>query len=408
MTVRLQLLVLAAACAIGSGLPAHSHADILPDGALVPILAPGATCSALNEETGLLAIGHKGQPHHLSLIQLSPNGTPGEARQVILPLPPSLQAAQCYPLGLAFHPKLPLLYVWRDVGEAAAGSAPVAAVLADFDHLVLLSPADATPVPSASFARGNDFAHGMDRGEIAIEPGGQRLYMPNLCDPALVDPAAKPPTDGSSIGFFDLDEAGQPVPIQMPLEGSLDGHGLNKFELRILPHRIHLGTYRVLPNGWGFAAPTTHSVIFSGYYGPAVWDTVNRRAALNYVYMPNMATCLIGEHPSLDVVYIARFDYELISSIRHADGYPTLLPRTRNAPGARFRSRPVAIAGKINAVIVGGIGAVHVYPVDAQGMLTGTAETVAVANPSVQTLAVSARHAKIYVPVETAPVETAP
>src|SRR5581483_7664952 len=85
---------------------------------LTPVVAPEARCVALGEAQGLLAFGHD-RPYtdaDLSLVKLDAKGTPSAAAtRWKVPTEKWQEKIPSYILSVAFHPKLPLLYVWRDV-----------------------------------------------------------------------------------------------------------------------------------------------------------------------------------------------------------------------------------------------------------------------------------------------------
>src|SRR5262249_25494873 len=87
-----------------------------------PLLAPGATCAAVGEAAGRVAVGQKvNKEARVSLYALDARGKPAGAPVVLkLPRPATLAKREAYPLSLAFPPSLPLLYVWQDV-EALKG-----------------------------------------------------------------------------------------------------------------------------------------------------------------------------------------------------------------------------------------------------------------------------------------------
>lgn len=363
---------------------------------MVFIKAPAATCSAVHDGLGLLAVGQATAQNHLSLYRLDAAGQPlaDPAARITLPKADSLANAPTQPLGLAFHPSLPLLYVWQDV-PASAAPAEKKAAGSDLDHLVILKIDVSPPVPAGTFARGPQYALGQSEGHIALTPRADRIFVPNLFTENDIKDC-----DGASIGCFDLGEDGMPIPTRVPIEGSLDGYGLNKFDLQVLPKVQFLRAYCSLPTGWGFVAPTRRAVIFSGYYGPAVWDTENRRAKLGFMQIPNVATCHIGAHPSQPVIYGARHDSYFLFMCRQADGFPTLLPQTASVLQATFQSIPVVASRPSPRLVIGGKNKVYAYPLDPDGGFTGVPQSLSVTNAAVRTLVYSEKHARIYVPVE--------
>jgi len=363
-------------------------------GKFVQIPAPNATCATVSDLHGLVVVGQKGlAKYHLSAFQLDEKGAlKGQPARTLLPRPASVKKFTNYPLGVFFHPKLPLLYVWQDIAGPKPDTPGGKAIFSAFHHLLIFRVEDGKLKSAGAFARGADFAYGQGWGLIATDPAGKRIFMPNMRDPRSGRPA---------IGYYDLDEKGMPKPVPVPIEGSLDGRGLNKFKMEIRPTRIDVGHFRNFPTGRGFLAPSAKVVVFSGVHGPAVWDTENRRASLGLVYVPGMpGDCMIAGHPKLPVVFGAGGDRDVAFRIEHADGYPTLLPQTTSVPDAKFQSAPVVMRGRENRLAIGGVGKVHVLPLDNEGRFTGPAINVAVNGGAVHAIAYSERFDRLYVAVE--------
>src|SRR5438067_1216485 len=111
---------------------------------LVPVTAPSAACLAVGEASGWLAFGHdiSYKEAQVSLVRLDAKGNPA-AYSIALKLPPlapTLVKFANYPLALAFHPKLPLLYAWQEI-NVPFGNPPAAPLpgLEQFDHLLVYS-----------------------------------------------------------------------------------------------------------------------------------------------------------------------------------------------------------------------------------------------------------------------------
>src|SRR5437763_87372 len=84
---------------------------------VVALAAPGAYCAAAGDAVGLVAVGQKaGKDAQVRLFRLEAQGkNASSVATVKLPMPAELAQRETYPLALAFHPSLPLLYVWQDV-----------------------------------------------------------------------------------------------------------------------------------------------------------------------------------------------------------------------------------------------------------------------------------------------------
>jgi hypothetical protein len=380
--------------------------------AVVQVDAAGATCAAVHDQLGILVIGQKGAgEHHLSVYQLDPSGhlSSSAPAKLRLPRPDSLGSFANYPLSLVFHPSLPLLYVWQDLVPPKAGTPEEKTVYDAFEHLLIAGVTDRALRPVGRLAVGEQFGFGQTVATIAVDPAGERLFMPNLHDLSA-------DTHGrAALGYFDLDEQGMPRPVSVPIEGSLDGYGLNKFELQMRPATLLVGSYQALPAGWGFFSTSKHVVAFGWSHGVAVWDTENRRAELSAVTLLGMAgrshpgqvyhapQCWIGGDPRLPVLYGVGYRNSNVFSIQQVDGYPTFLPQITTVAGARFSSGPLVMTGKSPRIAIGGENCVHLLALDADGRFTGEAEAIQVANPSVLAIAHSEKHDRLYVAVEKAP-----
>src|SRR5262249_45572533 len=85
---------------------------------LTTCVAPLARFAAVNDAGARLAVGHRPKtPAHLTIVKLDDQGlvAAGEPVAITLPKPPALGDRPNHVLGLASHPRFPLLYVWQDV-----------------------------------------------------------------------------------------------------------------------------------------------------------------------------------------------------------------------------------------------------------------------------------------------------
>ena len=363
------------------------------------VAAPGATCMAVQDEVGILVVGQDKQPdRHLSVFFLDAQGEirDGQPAPVLLPKPDSLKDFESYPLGLALHPTLPVLYVWQDIRGPQRGTPQEAAVFAEFDHLAVFRAGPGGLELLGAFGRGEEFAYGQTEGALTVSADGKRLFVPNLVGPK----SAQTP---GAIGYYDLDEAGSLVPVPVPIEGSLDGHGVNKFDMQIRPTWVYTGGWQPLPTGLGFVAPSRRVVVFCRDYGPCVWDTEDRREALSAVHVRGMGRCRVGGHYAAPAIYGVVYGGDRLFMMEHADGFPTLLPQLLSVPGAQFQSRPVAFKGRYHGVVVGGVNRVHVVHLDDGGRFTGAWEDVPVPQAAVRALDYSRKHDRLFVAVDKVP-----
>src|SRR4029079_6416741 len=113
---------------------------------LIKVEASLANNSAVCDGLGVIASTHdaKHAEGQVSLRKLDAAGTPGDAVLLKLPKPDGLAKYPNYATGLAFHPTLPLLYVWQDVEMPKDErkipqplSAADNAAMNEFDHLLI-------------------------------------------------------------------------------------------------------------------------------------------------------------------------------------------------------------------------------------------------------------------------------
>jgi hypothetical protein len=382
-----------ALAALSSGAQAFPSAS----GMVTRVTAPGATCMAVSDRLNMLVVGQRAATNfHLSVYWLDGKGFPSLAQpiRIGLPKPAALQACANYPLGLAFHPGQSLLYAWQDITGPAAGSPQETAAYAEFDHLLVLATTNNTLTPAAAFGRGSDFAYGQDYGRLAVPGDGARLFLPNMRDAS----------GGSAVGYYDLDAGGMPAPSPVPVQGSLDGRGVNQFDMQVRAVSARVAEYRPFPTGLGFSAPTRRTLIFSGYYGFGAWDTENRRAAFSYVSVPNMPWhTAVGGDPDVPAVFGAGLNGTAVFRVEQADGFLCSPAQTQTVAEARFQSPPLVMPGAPHRLAIGGVNALHIVPLDADFRLTGASETIPVASAAVRALAWSPRHRRLYVAVDTMP-----
>lgn len=390
-----------------------------------PIVAPGARAVAVNDALNLLAIGVSGDTGAKLLLFPLHGDQTGEPVTMDLPKDKALAAFASYPLALAFHPRLPLLYVWQDLRrpdtdddkdakdntDAANKQAEADATLvnAHFDHLLIYRIDNGRLTPLDAACRGQTFAYAQPNGALAISPDATRLFMANLSGQTDADPLDK--REQGAIGYFDLDEKGGLVPVSVPLKDSLDGQGQSRFEMQIRPTWVYTGHHRYrwvgpLPNGTGFVAPNARFLLFGTHQGLALWDTQNRGQALSEIALTVMqgnGSALVGGHPTLPVVYAATFRRDRLLRMEHIDGVPTAMPQTLLIPGAFFLSPPVVFLGPHPGLAVGAEkGQIKLIGLDAQGRLTNQIETVSLPIAAPPVMAWSAKAARLFVAVDKA------
>lgn len=383
---------------------------------LEKVLAPNARCAAVADHLKLLAIGHRAGPGpNLSLFRLGDKGIPGEkAVEVAFPVPPVLKDRPGFAVGLAFHPKYPLLYVWRNMHQLKEGKDPAEQ---EFDHLLIYNVEGPQPELLLSQCRGPQYALVAGDGAIALDRAAKRLYLPNM----LTKAQEKQPAV-SVVGYLHLDTTGLPAiddkgndvaPADAAAAKALRTTRLaavRAFQPKGTPGRIFACDaalpWNGYPAGFGFVPVSDDVVIVGSTYGPVVWDESNRRARFNSFFIHSYYGApyvdRLAAHPTLPVVYLSVLNVGWIFRMEHAEGYLTLAPQKVILTGAVLHSYPVALA-KRNQVAVGGVNHVHLVALDAKGAFKAERMDVGVQNPTTMALTYSEKFDRLYVAVEKLP-----
>lgn len=395
---------------------------------IVPILAPGATCIAQDDTHGLVVVGRRGAAEgHLFVHHLDAQGLlrPGDPDVIAMPRPDSLQEFENGPLSLVFHPKLPLLYVWQDIGKFGKASSEQRVGIDEFDHLLVYAVDGGLLRLESAYGRGPEFAHSRSLGFLATDPRGRRLFMPNLRN--TNDNLDRFQSNRACIGYYDLDEKGMPKRMRVRVEGKRDSRGLQEFEWRVRPTRTDIGQIHGYPVGLGFVAPNEDVVLVGGIMnGLAVWDTRNRRAQIAIFRIPHPdkdyveesdpgpqspvqavvgieRDNIIAPHPTLPIIYGATLGGSVLYRLEHAGGYPTMMATAISVSGARFRSAPLVTNTTNPRLVVGGENGLHVVALDDMGRFTGEADWIEATNPRIAAVAHSRKFDRLYVPLEKSP-----
>lgn len=384
------------------------------------LVVPGAWCAATGDAHAMVAVGHwvKTLDGHISLFKLDAQGNPGKPVVVKLPKPAGLAQRASYPLCLAFHPTLPLLYVWQDMTALKGDPIPPEdPAWKDFDHLLIYSIDGPTPELLVGLCRGSRFHIGALAGMICIDPVHGRFYVPNLRF------GPKNPPEGASVGWLSMAGDGLPVPgddepakaeeVDAPakalavrparaaaLRAALEaGKPVGAF--RHIPE----GTYGLnfVPTGLGFVPHSRDAFLVAGMLGVVSWDRTDRRAqSLNFLLPHFLAYYVmrITPHPVLPLFYATTAGYDSVFRVELADGLPTLMPQLAFLQGSALRTPPVIMARR-NMVAWGGAGMVYMVATDAMGRFKEEGGLrVVVDNPTVDGLAYSEKFDRLFVAVE--------
>lgn len=384
---------------------------------------PEARALAVHDELGLLVVGHREADRaRLAVFELDEQGAVRSADEpgaIELPRPEALSDYRHEPLALTFHPELPMLYVWQDIAgfddEADDFEDTRETVYEQFHHLLVFEADDEGLTLEGEYLADERLAFGQDEAALSVSRDGERLFLPNFYGRK----------DGNSrwrggIGYFDLDEHGRLEPVPIPVEDSLDGRGINEFEMKLEPTFVYIGFRRryVDNEPWRYMhrlptrpafAPTRRVVIFGTRTGIGLWDTQNRQQALSEINVAGLSggDNYVAGHPRLPLIYASAHNGHGVLRIEHVEGFPTLLPELTEvgeAESATFRSAPVVIDGEHHGLAIGSADRTHLLALDDAGRLTGDHHALDTPSPGpVRALAYSPRHDRLYVAVESLP-----
>ena len=191
--------VLAGFCAGGAEVLIEGR---MSEGRYLQLMAIGVRSLAVGDAQQKLAIAFAAErPLRACLLELNARGDLATGIQLPLPLPNVGTAAGIVgePVAVLFHPKLPLLYLWRRRGAEAAA-------IEAFEHLVVFDLTDAAkPQVVATACVGEAYQDELLPSALALDARARRLYLPNLRQ------RRDAKTFGAALGFLALDEKGLPV-----------------------------------------------------------------------------------------------------------------------------------------------------------------------------------------------------
>ncbi len=405
IVVSLPILLLAGSLGLGQAPIKLSEPKNGKIANLVPVTAPSARCVAVGETAGWLAFGHDKTyaDAHVSLVKLDAKGNPAAySIPLKLPRPAGLVKHANYPLALAFHPKLPVLYIWQDIALPYTNpEAPQPPDLKNFDHLHIYSVAKEQPELLASLCRGPEYVYGCAGGGLLADSSGSFLFVPNLKDPKN--------SGIFKFGRFSLDDAGLPKleakDAALPVPARLKRLAELNAAKPIVPHHITLTDYVTLfqmnPYGCGmsFWEAGRDVVIAGGHTGLIAWRPDNKRLTLSGLAFRHHGNQLIAGHPQLPAVYATLFNTDLITRAEQVEGYLTLVPQTYKVPEANLLSPP-AVFDKGKKLAIGGRYRIYVLNLDDKGRCLPEVAPVPLLNPAVHALVYSQRFDRLYVSVE--------
>jgi hypothetical protein len=393
---------------------------------LMLVQAPAARCALVHDGLGLLLFAHhfKYSDAQITLFRLAPEaGKPSDPLLLKLPKPPGLAKYPSYVTGLAFHPKLPLLYVWQDIEFPKTDrrvplplSASDAAAVAEFDHLLIYSVEKGELELLVGLARAPHFAYSRPAGSVAVDQAGERLYVPNV--------ATNSKNTDTTIGSFVFHADGIPVigeleETKVPLAGgkpALEGRAAHIASINmakqeskpVMPQRIApAGGYHFYPDsavgsGIGFVPVGRDMVLTGAFHSTSLisWTPENRQCRLQSYQIDSEYTYKYPTaHPNLPVVFVSDTGSGRVYRFEHADGNITLVPQRAELEMAHLSSPPVVMA-KANKVAIGGWQRLFVLSLNEKGKFTTQRQQALIGNQHVEAVAYSEKYDRLYVGVE--------
>lgn len=373
------------------------------------IAAHQSRWAALSETHRLLAFCHESSypDSRVSLVKLDAKGLPAPyLTQLKLPKPDGLVKFANYALAAAFHPRLPLLYVWQDVNlHYTNPPSNEPADLKNFDHLVIFDLAREPAEVVATLCRGKEYIYGQSGGGLAVDGDGGFLYVPNL----------RELTNAGSFRFgrFPLAADGLPEFADKDAKQPLAVRGKRLSELNaanpVSPADLTPIEYvNLFPaTGYGSAScfiPLNKDVVIAGGHGGAMaWRPQDKVATLSGLPFRHSGPALLGLHPTLPAAYATVHRHDQTNSLfrfEQVEGYLSSLPRQYLMPGGQVSGPPLVMA-KGKKLAVGGHHFVYLIDLDEGGFphLDGGIQ-MQVLNPLVRAMVYSEKFDRLYVGVE--------
>ena len=369
-------------------------------GYVAQVVVPDATCAAVSESSSMLVVGRKGSDEkNLAVFRLDADGhAAGEPTWITLPKPEALAGNISYPLGLLFHPNLPVLYVWQDTA-VAAGKTPDLSKYAEFDHLLTYAIKDGALELVQTGARGSGFHCGLNAGTIGLDRERKNLFVPNAQGASY---------DEAGFGFYALDEEGIPgdtpestndKAVRKPEMTTNVSKNPGKKAIRVVTLPRQLRTNHYFPSGAGWFAGT-EAMLMGGYSGCMMADFHDGGLRQTWLSFPDRTgPSTLAAHPNLPMAYICLQDNLQLMAIMQVNGYLTLLPQLATVTGAHFIGVPVVVTGQ-SRLAIGDAKALHLLGLQPDGRFDGKDERLTLPCASVRGLAYSEKFNRLFVAVD--------
>ena len=371
-----------------------------PPAFITQVVVSNALCAAVSEASSLLVVGQRStNDQHLAVFRLGANGLPaGEPTRLALPKPAVLAKHANYPLGLLFHPRLPVLYVWQDISAPPQDQQEKHAAFTnwlEFEHLLIyaVKPTGLELVETA--AHGVGFHCGLTGGTVGLDAAGKMLFLPNSIGATY---------DEAGIAYYALDEQGLPVDSdeadagKSRVKAGKEKPLASRFARTVVALQ-RKRTHRYYPSGAGWFAGSD-AMVMGGYSGCMSADF--QRGGLRQSWFTTLefaGHCVLAGHPNQPAIYLAMQNTPRLFQLAHADGYVSLLPQVASAKGVQLQGAPVVLTQQAR-VAVGAAKSVCLFGLEADGRLDGKVEQVTLPSASVRAMAYAEKRGRLYVAVD--------
>ncbi len=371
-----------------------------PPAFITQVVVSNALCAAVSEASSLLVVGQRStNDQHLAVFRLGADGLPaGEPTRLALPKPAVLAKHANYPLGLLFHPRLPVLYVWQDISAPPQDQQEKHAAFTnwlEFEHLLIyaVKPTGLELVETA--AHGVGFHCGLTGGTVGLDAAGKMLFLPNSIGATY---------DEAGIAYYALDEQGLPVDSdeadagKSRVKAGKEKPLASRFARTVVALQ-RKRTHRYYPSGAGWFAGSD-AMVMGGYSGCMSADF--QRGGLRQSWFTTLefaGHCVLAGHPNQPAIYLAMQNTPRLFQLAHADGYVSLLPQVASAKGVQLQGAPVVLTQQAR-VAVGAAKSVCLFGLEADGRLDGKVEQVTLPSASVRAMAYAEKRGRLYVAVD--------
>lgn len=355
-----------------------------------------AFLAVVSDVAGVLVVAHAPQPTYtqalpehfpitddadLTVYRLDAQGEVGAGSPIRLPRAAKLAARRQYPLSVAVHPKLPLVYVWQDVVAPAEKTPRDDQATDGFKHLHIYDVAATPPKLVQSACWGESFSRGNSAAVVGLDRAGTKLFLPNMQRPTKTGLA-------SMIGY-----------MKLAADGKLADDSPEAYAAA-----AKTSLYGETPCGLGYYDVSDTVTIVCAGLGPCTWDERNRRAQFNVMtFFPTVGAGYryrMAVNPTSSTVYLTGLGSSSLFRVEHVDGFFTMWPQRAYLDGGLLVTSPPVLVGKRPLLACSGVGFVHLAKLDAEGYFNGERIDIGLTSRKVEGLAYSAKYDRLYATFE--------